>query len=46
MNLLFYFLLSFVISITAVNAQRENSENYLINGLPTGLTLNKSVARS
>jgi hypothetical protein len=46
MKVLFYFLLSFVISITAVNAQGENPENYLINGLPAGLTLDKSVARS
>ncbi|MDR0743781.1 MAG: hypothetical protein LBF05_05450 [Tannerella sp.] len=46
---LLYFLLSFVISITAVNtavnAQKENPVNYL-SCLPAGLTLDRSVARS
>ena len=40
-----YLVLSFVISIKAVNAQKENSINYL-GSLPTGLTLDKSTKRS
>jgi hypothetical protein len=45
MKVLLYVLLSFVISVTAVNAQKENPANYL-SSLPAGLTLDKSVARS
>jgi hypothetical protein len=40
-----YLVLSFVISINAVNAQNRNPINYL-GSLPAGLTLDKSAKRS
>jgi hypothetical protein len=44
-TLFFYFLLPFMVSVSAVNAQKENPANYL-GSLPAGLTLDRSVARS